>query len=126
MRCWSRPGPGSARVRLIPARVTVYLLLAGCLFAGLGYVGVWQRLTAGLCGLAVATPTAAALRQLPPPSLPRSFADEEIPMQNQRYRPTSSAGCAPTLSDSLFWRPPLRRVGFVSGRVARFVDGRSS
>lgn len=51
------------RVRLIPARVTVYLLLAGCLFADLGYVGVWQRLTAGLHSLAVATPTAAALRQ---------------------------------------------------------------
>lgn len=52
-----------ARVRLIPARVTVYLLLAGCLFTELGYVGVWQRLVAGLHGLAVANPTAAALRQ---------------------------------------------------------------
>src|SRR6201996_4969432 len=33
------------RVRDLPARVVVYLLLAGCLFAELGYRGVWARLT---------------------------------------------------------------------------------
>jgi hypothetical protein len=55
-----------SRVRDLPARVVVYLLLAGCLFVEVGYLGVWQRLTAGLHGLpglAVAAPTAAALRQ---------------------------------------------------------------
>jgi Insertion element 4 transposase N-terminal/Transposase DDE domain len=52
-----------ARIRDVPARVAVYLLLAGCLFAELGYPGVWQRLVAGLHGIAVATPTAAALGQ---------------------------------------------------------------
>jgi hypothetical protein len=51
------------RVRLLPARVVVYLLLAGCLFAELGYQQVWGRLTGGLCGLAVASPTGSALRQ---------------------------------------------------------------
>lgn len=51
------------RVRILPARVVVYLLLAGCLFAELGYAQVWQRLTAGLHGIAVPTPTASALRQ---------------------------------------------------------------
>jgi hypothetical protein len=51
------------RVRLLPARVVVYLVLAGCLFAGLGYVQVWQQLTAGLAGLALAEPTSSALRQ---------------------------------------------------------------
>jgi hypothetical protein len=50
-------------VRLLPARVTVYLLLAGCLFAELGYRQVWQRLTAGLTALNLATPTGSALRQ---------------------------------------------------------------
>lgn len=54
-------GRVQSRVRLLPARVVVYLLLAGCLFAGTGYVGVWQRLTVGLVG--VSAPTAAALRQ---------------------------------------------------------------
>jgi hypothetical protein len=42
------------RVRDLPARVVVYLLLAGCLFADLGYLQVWRRLTAGLEGLDVA------------------------------------------------------------------------
>lgn len=51
------------RVRLLPARVVVYLVLAGCLFAGLGYPQVWQQLTAGLAGLALAEPTSSALRQ---------------------------------------------------------------
>jgi hypothetical protein len=43
--------------------VVVYLLLAGCLFAELGYGQVWQRLCAGLDGLPLATPTASALTQ---------------------------------------------------------------
>jgi hypothetical protein len=51
------------RVRDIPARVAVYLLLAGCLFAGLGYPQVWGRLTAGMEELAVAAPAASALTQ---------------------------------------------------------------
>jgi hypothetical protein len=51
------------RVRDLPARVVVYLLLGGCLFAELGYSQVWQRLTAGLDGLGVATPTASAMTQ---------------------------------------------------------------
>ena len=50
-----------ARVRDLPARVVVYLVLAGCLFTDRGYGQVWHRLVAGLHGLAVAAPTAAAL-----------------------------------------------------------------
>ncbi|WBB48464.1 IS4 family transposase [Verrucosispora sp. WMMA2044] len=49
------------RVRDLPSRVVVYLLLAGCLFAELGYRQVWQRLVAGLEGLPVADPSEAAL-----------------------------------------------------------------
>jgi hypothetical protein len=54
-------GRVQSRIRALPARVVVYLLLAGCLFADLGYGQVWQRLVAGLEGLPVAAPTAAAL-----------------------------------------------------------------
>jgi hypothetical protein len=50
-------------MRDLPARVVVYLLLAGALFAGLGYRQVWLRLVAGLDGLPVPDPTAAALSQ---------------------------------------------------------------
>ena len=56
-------GRTQSRVRDLPARVVVYLLLAGCLFAELGYVQVWHRLCAGLDGLTLATPTASALTQ---------------------------------------------------------------
>jgi hypothetical protein len=51
------------RVRDLPARVVVYLLLAGGLFAGLGYRQVWARLVAGLDGIPVARPSSAALSQ---------------------------------------------------------------
>ena len=51
------------RVRDLPARVVVYLLLAGGLFEGLGWRKVWGRLVAGLEGLEVADPSSAALWQ---------------------------------------------------------------
>jgi hypothetical protein len=51
------------RVRVLPSRVVVYLLLAGCLFAELGYVQVWHRVTAGLGGLPVAVPASSAMTQ---------------------------------------------------------------
>jgi hypothetical protein len=51
------------RIRLVPARVVVYLILAGCLFAEHGYGQVWQQLTTGLAGLTLAEPTSSALRQ---------------------------------------------------------------
>ncbi|MEU7852140.1 IS4 family transposase, partial [Nonomuraea sp. NPDC049141] len=56
-------GAMQRRVRLVPARVTVYLLLAGALFAGLGYRQVFDRLCAGLAGLAPVRPSGSALRQ---------------------------------------------------------------
>jgi Insertion element 4 transposase N-terminal/Transposase DDE domain len=52
-----------ARVRDLPSRVVVYLLLAGCLFPGLGYRQVWHRLVSGLHGVPVASPTAGAMYQ---------------------------------------------------------------
>lgn len=56
-------GRTQRRVRLVPARVVVYLLLAGCLFADCGYRMVWAKLVAGLRGLPVADPSGSALRQ---------------------------------------------------------------
>jgi hypothetical protein len=54
-------GAVQRRVRALPARVVVYLLLAGCLFAELGYRQVWHRLLAGLDGLGLPAVTTAAL-----------------------------------------------------------------
>jgi hypothetical protein len=56
-------GTTQARIRVLPARVVVYLLLAGGLFAGLGYRQVWHKLTAGLGALPVASPGDNALWQ---------------------------------------------------------------
>jgi hypothetical protein len=57
----AQTGTVQSRMRDLPSRVVVYLLLAGCLFAELGYVQVWQRLVAGLEGLGLPSPTAGAL-----------------------------------------------------------------
>ena len=51
------------RLRDLPARVVVYLLLAACLFPETGYPGVWRKLTSGLTSLPLPTPTASALAQ---------------------------------------------------------------
>lgn len=52
-----------SRVRDLPSRVVVYLILAACLFPETGYPGVWRKLTGSLGGLPVAVPTASALAQ---------------------------------------------------------------
>jgi hypothetical protein len=57
-------GTTQRRVRDLPSRVVVYLLLAAALFADLGYGQVWARMIAGLGGhggVSVAVPTAGAL-----------------------------------------------------------------
>lgn len=59
----ARTGAVQRRVRLVPARVTVYLLLAAALFTGLGYRQVFDRLCAGLTGLPLVRPSGSALRQ---------------------------------------------------------------
>ena len=51
------------RVRVLPSRVVVYLLLAGALFADIGYRQVWARLVAGLDPVTVAAPGSSALSQ---------------------------------------------------------------
>ncbi len=51
------------RLRDLPSRVVVYLLLAACLFPEVGYSGVWRKLTAALDALPTATPTDSGLSQ---------------------------------------------------------------
>lgn len=56
-------GSTQRRVRDLPSRVVVYLLLAGCLFPEAGYPGVWRKMVAGMAGIPAAMPTAGALAQ---------------------------------------------------------------
>lgn len=51
------------RVRELPSRVVVYLLLTAALFAEHGYRGVWTQMTSSLQGLGLPTPTAGAMAQ---------------------------------------------------------------
>ena len=57
----AQTGTVQQRVRDLPSRVVVYLILAGCLFAEMGYRQVWDRLVSGHEGLDVPNPTAGAL-----------------------------------------------------------------
>ena len=70
-------GAVQQRVRDLPSRVVVYLLLAGALFVECGYRQVWARLVAGLDGLPVAEPSAAGLaaarRRIGPAPLAKLF-----------------------------------------------------
>lgn len=52
------------RLRDLPSRVGVYFVLALVMFPSLGYARVWDKLTAGLAGLAVRSPSEKALRDL--------------------------------------------------------------
>jgi hypothetical protein len=56
-------GRGERRVRLLPARVVVYFVLAMVLFPDCGYRRVWAALTARWPGSVLVDPSAAALRQ---------------------------------------------------------------
>ena len=52
------------RLRDLPSRVGVYFVLALVLFPRLGYARVWQKLTAGLAGMVLPSPSEKALRDL--------------------------------------------------------------
>ncbi|MET8949047.1 transposase domain-containing protein [Streptomyces sp. NPDC004542] len=52
------------RLRDLPSRVGIYFLLAMCLVPEVGYRLVWDKLTAGLTDVPVASPAPKALRDL--------------------------------------------------------------
>lgn len=88
-------GRGERRVRLLPARVVVYFVLAMGLFTGCGYRRVWAALTAGWPFGSVADPSAAALRQAR-----RRLGAEPLALLFNRLR--GPVGTAGTLG--VFWR----------------------
>jgi hypothetical protein len=98
------------RVRLLPARVVVYLVLAGCLFADLGYPQVWQQLTAGLAGLCLTEPTSSALRQ----------ARQRLGPAPMRALFDLLRGPAASTAEALRWRGLLLTV--IDGTVLSVAD----
>jgi hypothetical protein len=57
-------GTVQRRLRDLPSRTGVYFLLALAMFPQLGYARVWGKLTAGLHGMTVPSPSEKALRDL--------------------------------------------------------------
>jgi Insertion element 4 transposase N-terminal len=56
-------GPVQKRMRALPSRVVVYFVLAMTLFPGIGYLKVWDKMTAALEDLGLARPSEKALLQ---------------------------------------------------------------
>ena len=54
-------GAVQQRLRKLPARVVVYLLLAAALFEECGYLAVWSKLTSALESLPIPKVTGTAL-----------------------------------------------------------------
>src|SRR5699024_5263141 len=96
-------GSTQKRLRLLPSRVVVYLLLAGALFAEQGWLQVWARLTSGL-GVLVPRPAKSSITQ----------AMRRVGPARLRELFTLLAGPAPT-----------RAAGSVrfAGRLVTAIDG---
>jgi Insertion element 4 transposase N-terminal/Transposase DDE domain len=57
-------GAGQKRLRALPSRVGMYFVLVLALFPGIGYLRVWDKMTAALDGLGLARPSEKGLRDL--------------------------------------------------------------
>ncbi|WP_327258428.1 IS4 family transposase [Streptomyces sp. NBC_01240] len=59
-----RTGTTQTRLRMLPSRVGIYFVLAMALFPRLGYMRVWDKLTAGLQQVCPCRPSEKALRDI--------------------------------------------------------------
>ena len=86
------------RLRALPSRVGVYFVLALVMFPRLGYARVWQKLTVGLAGLVVPSPSEKALRdlrrRLGPAPLKAVFEVVAGPLGRPDTPGCATAGCA--------------------------------
>lgn len=108
-------GRGERRVRLLPARVVVYFVLAMVLFPECGYRRVWASLTARWPGSALADPSAAALRQAR-----RRLGVEPLALLFDRLRGTVGTPATP----GVFWRG-LRLVAW-DGTCVEVADSEAN
>src|SRR3954451_7864847 len=90
------------RLRNLPSRVGVYFVLALALFPRLGYARVWHRLTAGLIGLELPSPSEKALRdlrrRLGPARSRRSSRSSPGRWDSRTHPGCATAACAPSRS----------------------------
>jgi len=108
-------GTMQQRIRDIPARVVVYLLLAGCLFADLGYGQVWDRLTAGLHSNGVPNPTTAGLTHAR-----RRLGVEPLRFLFNLLRGPAATALSTVSGSGMYWRGLL--VCAIDGTVVSVAD----
>ena len=122
------------RLRVLPSRAGIYFVLAPGLFPGLGYGGVWAKLTAALDGLPLPCPSAKGLRdlrrRLGPAPLRALFEVLAGPAARPatpgirfgRYRTVASGGCSsikvPGTARNQSWLGKLKAVRGVTGYPA--------
>jgi hypothetical protein len=116
-------GTRECRLRLLPARVVVYFVLALGLFERCSYQAVWGKLTVGLAGLPLAVPAVSSLararRRVGPAPLRRLFevlaGPAGLPGQpGVFYRGLRTVAVDGTClhvpaGDMITWRYPIRK-----------------
>lgn len=92
-------GAQQRRVRRLPSRVVVYLLLAGSLFSEIGLGQVWSRLCAGLEGFGPSAPA--------PSALTAARARVGVAPFRALFELLRGAQTGPTARAGVFWRSRL-------------------
>jgi hypothetical protein len=126
------------RLRMLPSRAGVYFVLAMTLFPGLGYLKVWDKMTAALDDLGLARPSEKALRdlrrRLGPAPLKAVFEAVAVPLASPWTRGVTWRGLRTVAFDGLnsvkvpdsdrnrFWLGKLKiRLGLAGYPAMRIV-----
>jgi hypothetical protein len=93
------------RMRALPSRVGIYFVLAMTLFPGLGYLRVWDKMTAALEGLGLPRPSEKALRdlrrRLGPAPVKALFETVAVPLASPRTPGVAYRGLRTVAFDGL-------------------------
>jgi Insertion element 4 transposase N-terminal/Transposase DDE domain len=93
------------RMRALPSRVGIYFVLAMTLFPGIGYLRVWDKMTAGLDELGLDRPSEKALRdlrrRLGPAPLKALFETVAVPLASPRAPGVAYRGLRTVAFDGL-------------------------
>ena len=93
------------RMRALPSRVGIYFVLAMALFPGIGYLRVWDKMTAGLEDLGLPRPSEKALRdlrrRLGPAPVKALFETVAVPLASPRAPGVAYRGLRTVAFDGL-------------------------
>jgi hypothetical protein len=93
------------RMRVLPSRVGIYFVLAMALFPGIGYLRVWDKMTAGLEDLGLPRPSEKALRdlrrRLGPAPVKALFETVAVPLASPRVPGVAYRGLRTVAFDGL-------------------------